>query len=124
MLIVRHKQTKNPKEDKAMKTTATWAKKGLYVGTGAGIILFALVGLLPGSFIGGFLGLKAVGILFGGLEATVISRVIVALSMLTGVLVSAVAFVFGSGVLGWAAGYVADTMSHKTEEGVEAATRA
>jgi hypothetical protein len=110
-----------------MKTTAThkeWAKKGLYVGTGAGIILFALVGLLPGSFIGGFLGLKVVGVLFGGLEATVISRVIVALSMLTGVLVSAVAFVFGSGVLGWAAGYVADTLSHKAGDTVGEATRA
>ncbi len=110
-----------------MKETTTnkgWAKKGLYVGTGAGIILFALVGLLPGSFVGGFLGLKAVGMLFGGLEATVVSRVIVALSMLAGVLVSAVAFVFGSGVLGWAAGYVADTMKAKATDTLEAGSKA
>lgn len=110
-----------------MKETTThkgWAKKGLYVGTGAGIILFALVGLLPGSFVGGFLGLKAVGMLFGGLEASVISRVIVALSMLTGVLVSAIAFIFGSGVLGWAMGYVADTLKARTPETADAELKA
>ncbi len=98
-----------------MKTT-DYAKKGLYVGTGAGIILFALVGLLPGSFIGGFIGLKIAESIFGvAMAGTIMARILVAVSMLTGVMVSAVAFIFGAGVMGWAAGYALEAMKKAKE---------
>ena len=58
------------------------AKKGLYAGTGTGIILFLLVGMFPGSLIGGAVGLMISNMLFGGpVEATIITRIIMVLSM-------------------------------------------
>ena len=48
-----------------MKTEKDIAKKGLYVGAGAGLVLFAIIGLLPGSFIGGVVGLNIAGSIFG-----------------------------------------------------------
>jgi hypothetical protein len=83
------------------------SKKGLYVGTGIGLILFFLVGLLTGSFFGGMAGLKVMESITGKpLEPTLISRMVIVLSMLAGVVASAVIFIGGLGVLGWAAGFV------------------
>jgi hypothetical protein len=83
------------------------SKKGLYVGTGIGLILFFLVGLLSGSFFGGLAGLKIMESIKGAsLEPTLITRMVIVLSMLAGVLASAVIFIGGMGVLGWAAGFV------------------
>lgn len=94
------------------------SQKGLYVGTGMGLILFVLVGVLSGSLIGGLIGLKAAGFIFGApLEGALIARVIVAISMMSGVFASALVFIGGMGFLGWAAGFVYDA-SAKT--GVEA----
>lgn len=93
-----------------------YAKKGLYVGTGAGIILFALVGLLPGSFVGGFIGLKMAEMIFGvAMAGTILARVLVAVSMIAGVMVSAIVFIFGAGVMGWAAGYTLDAIKRSKE---------
>jgi len=92
-----------------MKTTM--AKKGLYTGVGAGLVLFALVGLLPGSFIGGVIGLNIAGSIFGlPVTASIMPRIIVGVSMLLGVILSGVAFVVGSGLVGWLAGHVVDTI--------------
>ncbi len=97
-------------------SSGDYAKRGLYVGTGAGIILFALVGLLPGSFIGGFIGLKMAEAIFGvAMAGTIMARVLVAVSMMAGVMVSAVAFVFGAGVMGWAAGYAFEALKRSKE---------
>ena len=83
------------------------SKKGLYVGTGIGLILFVLVGLLSGSFFGGMAALKIMESITGGpLEATLITRMVIVISMLAGVVASAVIFIGGMGVLGWAAGFV------------------
>ena len=91
-----------------MKTGET-AKKGLYAGVGAGLVLFALVGLLPGSFIGGVIGLNMAGSIFGlPLAASLMPRMIVAASMLLGVVLSGVAFVVGGALAGWLTGYVID----------------
>lgn len=85
------------------------SKKGLYVGTGIGLILFVLVGVLSGSLVGGLIGLKLAGFIFGApLEGALLSRVFVAVSMIGGVFVSAVIFIGGMGFLGWAAGFVFD----------------
>ena len=59
-----------------MKTTMT--KQGAYIGAGAGLAVFALFGLLPGSLIGGAAGISFAGMLFGlPLEPGLVSRAIV-----------------------------------------------
>jgi membrane protein DedA with SNARE-associated domain len=89
-----------------MKTLET-AQKGLYVGTGVGLILFVLVGLLSGSLVGGMIGLKMAGAIFGApVEGALLARVIVAISMIAGVFASGLIFVGGTGFLGWIAGYI------------------
>jgi len=91
--------------------TNDMAKKGLYIGTGMGLVLFVLVGVLPGSFIGGFVGLKIAESMFGPIVAgSILPRLIVAFSMIAGLLMTAFVFVVGLGVLGWTAGYVADAL--------------
>ncbi len=93
-----------------MKNIET-ANKGLYVGTGVGLILFVLVGLLSGSLVGGIIGLKLAGFIFGApLQGALLARVIVAISMMAGVFISALVFIGGTGVLGWIAGYLYDSM--------------
>ncbi len=97
------------------------AHKGLYIGTGAGLILFALVGLLPGSLIGGLVGLKIAGLLFGSpVKSLIVARIIVAVSMVAGVIGAAFVFVLGTGVAGWIVGVVIDTMRAREVEPKEA----
>ena len=91
--------------------TGEMTKKGLYTGVGAGLVLFALIGLLPGSFIGGVIGINIAGGIFGlPLTASLLPRIIVAVSMLLGVVLSGVAFVVGGALAGWLAGYVIDAI--------------
>ncbi len=93
------------------------SKKGLYVGTGIGLILFVLVGLLSGSLVGGLIGLKMAGLIFGApLAGALLPRVIVALSMIGGVFASAVIFIAGMGFLGWTAGFIFDAMGKTSTE--------
>lgn len=98
------------KEDKKMKT-GEMAKRMAYIGAGAGLVLFAVMGLLPGSFIGGVIGLNIAGSLFGmPVSSALLPRLIVGLSMLLGVLVSGLIFILGSTVAGWLIGYVIDSL--------------
>jgi hypothetical protein len=102
--------------------TKEMAKKGLYVGTGVGLILFALVGLFPGSMIGGVIGLKMAESLLGSpVQATLLGRLIVAASMIIGVISAAITFILGLGVTGWVVGSVADAIKARHEAAVEAA---
>jgi len=97
-----------------MKTEKDIAKKGLYVGAGAGLVLFAIMGLLPGSFIGGVIGLNIAGSMFGyPVGPQLVSRMIVAVSMLFGILVSGVVFTAGLSFVGWAIGSMIDTLMAK-----------
>lgn len=76
-----------------------------YLGSGMGLGLFAVFGLMHASFIGGILGINVVGGIFGyPIEPTLISRAIVAFGMLTGVMVCGLAFVLAGAALGWALG--------------------
>ena len=110
------------KGGRKMKTNEI-AKKGLYVGTGAGIVLFALAGLLPGSLIGGVIGLQVSESIFGGpMGASVLPRVILAVSMIMGVVASALVCILGSGMLGWSLGFVVDSLKRSEETEVEMAT--
>lgn len=91
-----------------MKTTLS--RKTAYIGAGAGLVLFAIFGLLPGSLLGGAAGIKVAGMLFGlPLEPGVVSRSIVLLSMLIGVMVSGIAIVTATSTAGWLVGNVIDT---------------
>src|SRR5271169_4151298 len=87
-------------EEKEMKAANNIAKKGFYIGAGAGLLMFVAVGLLPSSFIGGFIGLQIGRHLFGtALAATVLPRVIVGLSMILGILVAGLFFVGSSSII-------------------------
>ncbi|MGD0282701.1 MAG: hypothetical protein ABSB95_10095 [Dissulfurispiraceae bacterium] len=91
--------------------TGEITKKGLYTGVGAGLVLFALAGLLPGSFIGGVIGMNIAGSIFGlPLTASLLPRLIVAVSMLTGVIMSGLVFVSGGAIFGWLTGTVIETL--------------
>lgn len=103
--------------------TKEMAKKGLYIGAGAGLILFAIVGLLPGSFIGGVIGLNIAGSIFGTpLQTALLPRMIVGASMVLGILVAGVVFVAGTSIIGWLAGSAIDTVRHGKTAGIEATT--
>jgi ribosomal protein L27 len=85
------------------------SQKGMYVGAGAGIVLFALIGLLPGSFMGGAVGLSIATHIFGGpLGTSLLPRIIVGAAMVFGVLLSGLLFLVGASSVGWLVGYIID----------------
>jgi hypothetical protein len=80
----------------------TFSRKAIFVGAGAGLVLFVMFGLLPGSLLGGAAGLKFAGLFFGlPLEQGVISRAIVLASMLVGVMVSGIIIVTATSTTAW-----------------------
>ncbi len=93
------------------------AKKGAYIGAGAGLVLFAIFGLLPGSLIGGAMGINVAGWLFGlPLEPGLLSRAIVLVSMLLGVLVAGIVTVTATATVGWLVGRLMEGAEHKEEK--------
>ena len=99
-----------------MKDT-TYTKKLAYMGAGCGVILFAIFGLLPGSFLGGVMGLNLAGLVFGTpVGAGILPRMIVAASMVVGVMVSGMMFIMASTTLGWLAGTVVDAIRTEKKE--------
>jgi hypothetical protein len=102
------------KEGTTMKTTI--ARKTAYIGAGAGLVLFALFGLLPGSLLGGAVGINIAGWLFGlPLDPGLVSRIIVLASMLIGVLVAGIVMVTVSSTVGWLIGKVLESGVHAKE---------
>ena len=102
----------NEEEDTNMKTTMT--KQGAYIGAGAGLVLFGLFGLLPGSLLGGAAGIQIAGLLFGlPLEPGLLSRVIVLMGMLLGVLVAGIVIVTATSTIGWLVGAAVGTTVHE-----------
>lgn len=107
------------KEGSVMKTTL--ARKTAYIGAGAGLVLFALFGLLPGSLLGGAMGINIAGWLFGlPLQPGLVSRVIVLASMLMGVLVSGIVMVTATSTIGWLVGKVLEPGKTGVEEEAKA----
>ena len=99
-----------------MKRT-TYTTKLSYIGAGCGIVLFAVFGLLPGSFLGGVMGLKVAGVILGlPVASGALSRLIVAASMVFGVMVSGVMFVTASSLAGWLVGTVADALAAQKKD--------
>ena len=109
----------NKKEGTTMKTTI--ARKTAYIGAGAGLVLFALFGLMPGSLLGGAMGINIAGWLFGlPLHPGLISRIIVLASMLIGVLVAGIVMVMATSTLGWLAGKALESSMRDAGEEVKA----
>ena len=104
---------KSKKED-AMKSRVK--EKLMYTGAGAGVVLFAVFGLLPGSFLGGVMGLNVAGLLLGEPAGGILSRMIVALSMLVGVLASGLLFTVAGALVGWLAGSVVEVFRKPVAE--------
>lgn len=96
------------------------SEKGLYIGAGAGIILFAIIGLLPGSFIGGAIGVNLATKIFGApLESSLLPKLVVAIAMISGVLASGLIFVAGSSFAGWLIGHFIQTAYYGTTVNVD-----
>lgn len=96
---------------------ANYSKKMTYIGAGCGVVLFAVFGLLPGSFLGGVMGLNFAGLLLGvPVTSGVLSRLIVAASMVLGVMVSGIMFITASSLAGWLIGTVADALTTEKKE--------
>jgi hypothetical protein len=97
-----------------MKTAI--ARKGAYIGAGAGLVLFLIFGLMPGSLLGGAAGINVAGWLFGlPLEPGLISRIIVLASMLVGVLVAGIMIVTATSSVGWLAGKMLESSGTAAE---------
>jgi hypothetical protein len=97
--------------------TGKFSKKGLYAGGIIGVILFAVVGLLPSSFLGGVLGLKIATHIFGvPLGVALMPRIIVGITMVLGVLITGAIFVVGLSFMGWLCGYVIEAIRDKKVE--------
>jgi hypothetical protein len=107
------------KEDMIMKTTIS--RKTAYIGAGAGLVLFAIFGLMPGSLLGGAMGINIAGWLFGlPLQPGLVARVIVLASMLMGVLVTGIVIVTATSTIGWLVGKVLEPGAHSKETAGEA----
>ncbi len=97
------------------KMRQTLAAKTALIGAGAGLVLMAVFGILPGSFIGGVIGLNLAGFLTGfPVAAGLLPRVLVAVFMLLGVLVSALMFIAGGAAAGWVLGQTAGMLAPGT----------
>jgi hypothetical protein len=103
----------NEKEDTKMKTSTS--KQGAYAGAGAGLVLFGLFGLLPGSIVGGAMGISAAGMLFGlPLEPGLLSRMIVLGCMVLGVTASGIMITTASTSIGWLVGRAMSMSVHNS----------
>ena len=99
-----------------MKDT-NYTKKLAYMGAGCGVVLFAVFGLLPGSFLGGVMGLNIAGTLLGvPVTSGILSRLIVAASMVVGVMVSGIMFITASATAGWLVGTVIDALTAEKKD--------
>jgi len=94
----------------------TLSRKAAYIGAGAGLVIFAIFGLLPGSLLGGAAGIKFAGLLFTlPLEPGIVSRMIVLASMLVGVVVSGITIVTATSTTGWLLGRVMDASGQQLD---------
>ncbi len=94
------------------KTSKTFA----YIGAGIGLTIFALFGLLYGSFIGGIIGLQINGQLFGAAaELDILPRIVASFGVMFGVFLAAVVCVVGSSIMCYLVGAVIDCVCLETK---------
>jgi hypothetical protein len=88
-----------------------FSKKFLYMGVACAVVLFAVFGVLPGSCLGGVMGLNVAGILLGlPVTSGKFSSLLVAASMAMGVIVSGIIFSTAAVAAGWLISRVLDTV--------------
>lgn len=86
-----------------MKRLAKTYKRGIIIGAVVGVVIFLCIGIVPGSFVGGTIGLNMASILFDApFNPELTPRLIVATSMVIGVLLSALMIVTISALVGMA----------------------
>lgn len=96
------------------------SRRMAYIGAGAGLVLFALFGLMPGSLLGGAAGINIAGWLFGlPLQPGLVSRIIVLASMLFGILVAGIVIVTATSTVGWLVGKVMESGVHAKDAAAE-----
>jgi hypothetical protein len=103
-----------------MVAKAELMKRSGLLGAGAGVGLFAIFGLLQGAVLGGTAGLSVAKHIFGATTLEIMAndllpRIILAASMLAGVIVSLMVFVVAFACAGVAAGYLLGIMQEATE---------
>jgi hypothetical protein len=100
------------------------SEKMLYIGAGAGIILFVIIGLLPGSFIGGAIGVHIAAKIFGTpLETSLLPKLIVGVAMILGTAGAGLFLVIGTSSIGWLIGHIIDTAYYGRTLGKEAVVK-
>jgi hypothetical protein len=78
------------------------SKKSVYIGAGSGLVIFGLFGLLPNSLLGGAADSKLAGMLFElPLHLGILSRAILFVSMLVGILVAVIVIVTAPPAAAW-----------------------
>jgi len=94
---------------------------GTRIGAVAGMILFAVFGLVPGAYIGSFGAVSMLAAITGGpVEPSLIMRLLIVVGALVGVGVSAVIGIVGGAIAGTGLGYIAELLfGHKKEEHVK-----
>jgi hypothetical protein len=91
-----------------------FSKKFLYMGAACAAVLFAVFGVLPGSCLGGVMGLNVAGILLGlPVTSGKLSTLLVAASMATGVIVSGIIFITAAVSTGWLISRVLDAVKNR-----------
>ncbi len=108
-------------------------KKCGLIGGGVGLALFGVFGLLQGALLGGAAGLGIANHVFGAntfevMGNELLPRIIIAASMLAGVVVSLVMFVMTGAMVGAACGFalgliVAKGESHETQYAAQTARK-
>jgi hypothetical protein len=85
------------------------ATRAALAGGGMGLGLFAIYGVINASFIGGIMGLNLAGAIMGfPVESALLSKVLVAFGMLSGVLAAGLIFIAVGSTAGWLAGKLID----------------
>lgn len=98
---------------------------GAYTGTAAGLMLYAVFGLLPGLFLGGVMGMNLATALLGTpVFTSYLARLIVGGSMVAGIMITCVIYVVGMTSLGWLIGRSADALAERGKRRELAASKA
>jgi hypothetical protein len=90
---------------------SAFPKKLAFLAIACVAILFAVFGLFPGSFLGGVMGLNVAGLLLGlPVTSGKLSTVLVAASMVMGVVVSGIIFITAASTTGWLISSILDAI--------------
>lgn len=95
--------------------------KMTFAGGGVGLAMFAVFGVVNASFLGGIIGINIAGALTGfPVDSSILSRAIVAIGMIMGIMIAGLMFVMAGSLAGWIIGKVFDkskeVIAHETHD--------